>query len=70
MSLSFTTPTAMTRDDFTLALEQELRLRGVRFSRADLMQFVADCWPRIVDDPDVPRWAQEFIDSGRADVIT
>jgi hypothetical protein len=29
-----------------------------------------DCWPRIVDAPDVSRWAREFIDSGRADVTT
>jgi hypothetical protein len=60
----------MTQDDFTLELEQELRLRGARFNRADLMQFVADCWPRIVDEPDVGRWTREFIDSGRADVTT
>jgi hypothetical protein len=59
----------MSQDDFTLMLEQELRLRGARFSRADLMEFVADCWPRILDDPDVARWAQEFLDSGRAEVI-
>jgi hypothetical protein len=59
----------MTQDDFTLALEQELRLRGVGFSRADLVAFVADCWPRMQDDQDVAKWAREFIDTGRADLM-
>jgi hypothetical protein len=40
----------MTQADFTLALEQELQIRGVRFSRADLQEFVADAWPLIKEN--------------------
>jgi hypothetical protein len=58
----------MTLEDFTAALEQELRLRGVHFKQSDLFDFAADVWPLAQDDPDVARWAQAFIDRGRADV--
>jgi hypothetical protein len=58
----------MTRDDFVAALEQELRLRGVGFSRADVLEFVASVWALAEEDPDPSRWAQEFIDTGRANV--
>jgi hypothetical protein len=53
---------------FARLLECELRLRQARFSLAGLQEFVAAAWPLIVDDPDVQRWAREFLDSGRADV--
>jgi hypothetical protein len=56
----------MTQANFTLALEQELQIRSVRFSRADLQEFVADAWPLIKENPDVTFWAREFIDSGHA----
>jgi hypothetical protein len=59
----------MTPDHFAELLERELRLRQARFSLADLQEFVADAWPLIADDPDVQRWAREFIDGGRADVL-
>ena len=52
----------MTRDEFTEALEQELRLRGGAFSRADLLVFVDSAWPLIEDDPDPARWAREYLD--------
>jgi hypothetical protein len=55
----------MNHTDFALALEQELQLRGVAFSRADLLAFVADAWPLIEDDPDVPFWAGEFLEARR-----
>jgi hypothetical protein len=58
----------MTQADFTAALETELHLRGVPFSRADLFAFVASAWPLIEDDPDVTFWAGEFIDSGRGSI--
>lgn len=56
----------MTQSDFLQALESSLQLRGVAFSRAALQAFVADCWPLIIDNPDVEHWAGEFID--QADV--
>jgi hypothetical protein len=58
----------MTQPDFTLALEQELQRRGIPFSRADLLIFVADAWPLIAENPGVTFWAREFIDSGHATV--
>jgi hypothetical protein len=59
----------MTQADFTLALEQELQIRGVRFSRADLQEFVADIWPLAAENSDPATWAQEFIDSGRGTML-
>ena len=56
----------MTQPDFTAALEQELQLRGVAFSRADLLAFVASAWPLIEDDPGVMFWAREFLETGHA----
>jgi hypothetical protein len=56
----------MNRTDFTLALEQELQLCSIPFSRAELLAFVAGAWPLIEDDPDVTYWARKFIGSGRA----
>ena len=35
----------MNQADFLTALEQGLRLRGIGFRRADLLEFVADVWP-------------------------
>ena len=55
----------MNQTAFTLALEQELQLRAVGFSRAELLEFVADVWPLAEENPDVAFWAREFIDSGR-----
>jgi hypothetical protein len=57
----------MTQADFTQAPEQELRLRGRAFSRADLQEFVADAcvWPLIVENPDVQVWVREFTNRGR-----
>jgi hypothetical protein len=42
----------MTRDAFTAALEEQLRLRGLAFSRAAVLDFVASVWPLAEDDPD------------------
>ena len=58
----------MTPADFLDALESELRLRAVPFDQAKLRAFVADCWPWIDEDPDVPAWAGEFLAAGKAAV--
>jgi len=55
------------RDHFTAALEEQLRIRGHSFSRADLLDFVASAWPLIEDDPDPVLWAQRFVEAGRAE---
>ena len=54
----------MTREEFSQQLERELRLRGVGFHRATLAEYVEAAWPRIADDPDLGRWARQFVDSG------
>ena len=59
----------MTQEHFADLLDHELRRRHARFSRADLEAFVAAAWPQIRRDPDVARWAREFIDRGKADVL-
>jgi hypothetical protein len=58
----------MSQADFLAALEQELRLRGIGFDRADLLEFVTDVWPLAQENPDVTFWAQEFLESGRGSV--
>src|SRR5262249_42001391 len=56
----------MTRDDFVAALEEQLRIRGYSFSRADLLDFVQSVWLLAEDDPDPVRWAGRFVEAGRA----
>jgi hypothetical protein len=51
----------MTLVDFTDALEQELRLRGVAFSRGELLAFMDGIWPLAREEPDVDRWAEAFL---------
>ena len=58
----------MTHEHFTEALEDELRRRRVHFRQAELTSFVAAHWASIVKNPDVQRWASEFIDSGHGTV--
>jgi hypothetical protein len=53
----------MTREDFTAALEMELQLAGVSFTRADVQDFVAGAWPLIREQPDVAFWARQFIEA-------
>jgi hypothetical protein len=52
--------------EFTAGLEQELRLRGVAFSRAGVMAFADDVWPLAQEDPDPVRWADAFVEAGYA----
>jgi hypothetical protein len=59
----------MTQPDFTLALEQELQLRGIPFSRADLLAFVASVWPLAQDEPDPVTWANLFLAATAAPTI-
>ena len=51
----------MSRDDFTLAVESELRLRGAPFELADLLTFVEDVWPLAGDDPNPAKRADAFV---------
>jgi hypothetical protein len=56
----------MSELDFTAALEDELRLRGLAFSRADVLVFVHSVWQLAQDDPDPVRWADAFVEAGHA----
>jgi hypothetical protein len=55
----------MSRESFTTALEEQLRIQGVSFSLAELLEFVESVWPLAADDPDAVVWAQRFVESGR-----
>ena len=59
----------MNQAAFLTALEQELQLRAVAFSRAELLAFVADVWALAQENPDVTLWAQEFIDANRGTML-
>jgi hypothetical protein len=56
----------LTRPDFLAGLEQELRLRGLPFSRADVLAFTDDAWQLAQEDPDPVRWADAFVEAGYA----
>jgi hypothetical protein len=55
----------MSREHFTAAVEEQLRIQGISFTRADLLDFVESIWPLAQDDPDPVVWAERFIESGR-----
>jgi hypothetical protein len=57
----------MTQPDFTAGLEQKLRLRGLPFSRADVLVFADDVWQLAQEDPDPVRWADAFVEAGYAE---
>jgi hypothetical protein len=56
----------MTQPDFTAGLEAGLQLRGLTFSRADVLAFADDVWPLAEEDPDLVRWADAFVAAGYA----
>jgi hypothetical protein len=51
----------MNRSAFLTALAWQLTLQGVPYVRPDLEAFVDDVWPIVEEDPDVGRWAKEFL---------
>jgi hypothetical protein len=53
----------LTLPEFVEALEHELQFRGMPFTRAELLAFVVSAWTLIEDDPDVGRWAWEFLEA-------
>ena len=55
-----------TPSDFVSGLEAELHLRGLSFTRADVLAFVGDVWPLAQADPDPVRWADAFVEAGYA----
>jgi hypothetical protein len=59
----------MSLEQFTEFLETVLRTRHVLFTRQAVEAFVREVWPEAQLDPDVNRWATEFINRGEADVL-
>jgi hypothetical protein len=57
----------MNQQAFIAALEEQLQHCGREFSRAAVLEFVADVWPLAQDDPDPARWAREFLAAGWAE---
>ena len=57
----------MTEQEFAEALRQELARRGGHFDPADVWAFVESQWHRIRKDPEVRRWAWEFLEQGKPD---
>jgi hypothetical protein len=55
----------MSREHFTAAVEEQLRIQGISFSLADLLEFIEAVWPLAQDDPDPVVWAERFLESGR-----
>jgi hypothetical protein len=51
----------MTPNDFTAALRSELHFRNTPFDGAALEAFAASVYPLVDDEPDVGRWADEFL---------
>jgi hypothetical protein len=60
----------MSRDDFTTALEEQLRIRGISFNRGDVLDFVEAVWPLAQEDPDPVAWSERFLESGRGTATT
>jgi hypothetical protein len=56
----------MKQAEFAAGLESELRLRGLSFSRADVLIFADDVWQLAQDDPDPVRWSDAFVEAGYA----
>jgi hypothetical protein len=54
----------MSRDDFTAAVEEQLRIQGISFNLAELIEFVEGVWPLAQDDPDPVVWARRFVEAG------
>jgi hypothetical protein len=50
----------MTREEFTKAFDQELRLLGVPITPEGARAVVERAWPVIAADPNPARWARAF----------
>jgi hypothetical protein len=51
----------VSQGEFAVALEAELRRRGLAFNRADVLEFAADVGPLIEDKPDPAWWVDRFV---------
>jgi hypothetical protein len=51
----------MSKTEFFLAVEADLRLRHVPFDKADLAEFLASVWPLVEADDTPERWAEAFL---------
>jgi hypothetical protein len=58
----------MTPEEFAERVRHELTRRGGHFDPANVLRFVRSAWPRVAADPDVARWASEFLDKTPTDL--
>jgi hypothetical protein len=56
----------MPHSDFAPGLEAELHLRGLFFSRAEVLAFADNVWQLAQEAPDPVRWADAFVEAGYA----
>lgn len=54
----------MTQDDFTTALEEQLRDRNISFGADEVRDYVETIWPEAQEEPDAAFWAERFLSSG------
>jgi hypothetical protein len=55
-----------TQSDFLSGLDAELHLRGLSFTRANVLAFAEGVWQLAQEDPDPVRWADAFVEAGYA----
>jgi hypothetical protein len=60
----------MTPEQFAELLRRDLARRGGHFDRGDVLRFLLSAWRDITADPDVARWAHEFLNTGLPDLGT
>ena len=51
----------MTRERFADGVGWELLCRGASYDPAELLEFVRDLWPFVLEWPDPARWATLFL---------
>jgi hypothetical protein len=51
----------MSKSEFFLAVEADLRLRHVPFDRAELVEFIRNVWPLVEPDDTPAHWAEAFL---------
>jgi hypothetical protein len=58
----------MTPEQFAELIRRDLARRSGHFDPADVLRYVLSGWDQIAADPDVARWADEFLGLGLPDL--
>jgi hypothetical protein len=51
----------MSKTEFFLTVEADLRLRHVPFGKAELVEFIRDVWPLVEQDDTPAKWPEAFL---------